>query len=184
MRGEETQVAGLGDDALRAALVVQPGTHSKWTIVAGGSIVAFSTYMTGEFYAVLRAHSILGRLMADGPFEPAAFARGVDAGLRAAPGALLHDAFAARTLALFGDVKPAGAGDFLSGLLIGSEIAHARAWAAVHGAPEVPWLVGEPALCRRYEAALAQAGVGAHHAPPHAAARGLWRLAGLAGLIS
>jgi 2-dehydro-3-deoxygalactonokinase len=103
--------------------------------------------------------------------------------LRAKPGALLHEAFAARTLALFGDVTPSGAGDFLSGLLIGSEIAHARAWAAEHGAPAVPWLVGEPALCQRYEAALARAGVGAHHAPPHAAARGLWRLAALAGLV-
>ncbi len=39
-----------------------PGTHSKWAIVSGQVIEAFATFMTGELFAVLREHSILGRL--------------------------------------------------------------------------------------------------------------------------
>ena len=183
MRGEETQIAGLADDALAGALVVQPGTHSKWTLVADGAVTAFATYMTGELYAVLREHSILGRLMASGGFEPAAFARGVDAGLRATPGALSHQLFAVRTLALFGELGPVATADYLSGLLIGSEIGHARAWAAARSGSGAVWLVGEPALCDRYAAALAQAGMSARAGPADASARGVWRLAKLAGLV-
>jgi len=182
MRGEETQIAGLPDDALARSLVVQPGTHSKWTVVRDGAITAFATYMTGELYAVLRDHSILGRLMSPGAFDPAAFACGVDAGLRAQAGELPHALFATRTLALFGDLSSENASDYLSGLLIGSEIAHARAWAAARGAGSTPWLVGEPALCARYEAALMRAGVTARYGPADASARGLWRLARLAGM--
>jgi 2-dehydro-3-deoxygalactonokinase len=183
MRGEETQIAGLPDEALAGALVVQPGTHSKWTIVAHGTIAAFATYMTGELYAVLREHSILGRLMSPGAFDATAFARGVDAGLHAAPGALPHALFAARTLPLFGELSSSGAADYLSGLLIGSEIAHARAWADARGAAKLAWLVGEAALCARYEAALRQAGIATRHGPADASARGLWRLAGMAGMV-
>jgi 2-dehydro-3-deoxygalactonokinase len=183
MRGEETQIAGLPDDALAHALVVQPGTHSKWTVVASGAIAAFATYMTGELYAVLREHSILGRLMSPGASDAASFARGVDAGLRTQAGELPHALFAARTLPLFGELAPEGVADYLSGLLIGSEIAHARAWAAARGADGSPWLVGEPALCARYEAALRQAGLTARHGPADASARGLWRLARLVGMV-
>jgi len=60
---------------------------------------------------------------------------------------------------------------------------HGRAWAAAHGAPAKPWLVGDAGLCARYEAALAQAGVAARHGPVDASARGLWRLARLAGMV-
>jgi len=184
LRGEETQVAGLPDDALDAALVIQPGTHSKWTAVANHAIAGFSTYMTGELYAVLREHSILGRLLAKGLFDDAAFARGVDAGLQAPAGALPHQLFAARTLALFDALTPAGAGDYLSGLLIGHEIAHGRAWAARHAsAAASTWLVGDDALCDRYARALAQAGVATLRGPADAAARGLWRLARLSGMV-
>ena len=39
-----------------------PGTHSKWVEVADGKIVDFSTYMTGEIFAALKGHTILGTL--------------------------------------------------------------------------------------------------------------------------
>jgi 2-dehydro-3-deoxygalactonokinase len=181
MRGEETQIAGLPDEALADALIVQPGTHSKWTFVKDAVIRGFATSMTGELYAVLRQHSILGRLIEEGPPDAAAFQRGVDAALGAPTGALPHQLFATRTLALFGEVTPAGAGDYLSGLLIGTEIAHARA-TAQDAITEV-WLVGEATLCERYAAALTRAGIAARRGPEDAAARGLWRLAKLAGLL-
>ena len=62
MRGEETQILG----ALAAlppadAVICLPGTHSKWARVSDGRILSFATAMTGEVFAVLRRHSILGR---------------------------------------------------------------------------------------------------------------------------
>jgi len=70
MRGEETQVCGalavapeLADDAL----VVLPGTHSKWCAVRDGRLASFQTFMTGELFAVLRDHSLLGAPLAAGP---------------------------------------------------------------------------------------------------------------------
>jgi 2-dehydro-3-deoxygalactonokinase len=64
MRGEETQVFGALDLlGLQDALLVLPGTHSKWVQVSAGKIAQFRTFMTGELYALLRQHSILARTM-------------------------------------------------------------------------------------------------------------------------
>ncbi len=182
MRGEETQIAGLPDEALRGAIVVQPGTHSKWTRVRDRTILGFRTYMTGELFAVLREHSILGRLAAGSGFDADAFDRGVRRGT-AADHALLHDIFGARTLALAGELAQAGVADYLSGVLVGSEIAAARRWLQPHASDPAVWLVGSHALCDRYTRALQLAGVAVRRAPEHAAALGLWRLAREAGLI-
>jgi len=130
MRGEETQILGaLAALDLDDGLFVLPGTHSKWATVSGGRITGFATYMTGEVFAVLRDHTILGRLMAAGGEADAEFERGVNASLAAgAPGQLLHQIFSARTLCLTGDLTESGVEPYLSGLLIGSEIrAAARA---------------------------------------------------------
>ncbi len=83
MRGEETQLAGAfwpDDDRVLAVL---PGTHSKWAIVERGRLQTFATFMTGELYAVLLDHSILGR-MAERDREPTASARSAFARGRAA----------------------------------------------------------------------------------------------------
>nr|WP_262423410.1 2-dehydro-3-deoxygalactonokinase [Brevundimonas denitrificans] len=61
----------------------------------GGRITDLRTVMTGELFAVLRAHSILGRTMTEGPFDPAAFDEGVDRGL--ADPALTAALFSVRT---------------------------------------------------------------------------------------
>src|SRR5206468_1917494 len=70
MRGEETQILGMvaAAEGFAAAsrLIILPGTHSKWAIVAKGRIEAFATFLTGELYAVLKEHSILGRMMPTG----------------------------------------------------------------------------------------------------------------------
>ena len=64
MRGEETQIAGAIANEAAPTLAILPGTHSKWALVHGGTIVAFTTHMTGEVFAVLHEHSILGRMLA------------------------------------------------------------------------------------------------------------------------
>lgn len=188
MRGEETQIFGALADEHAPSLVVLPGTHSKWAVARGASIDAFSTYMTGEVFAVLKEHSIIGRLLAPGAgrFAAAAFARGVHRALapREPSGALLHELFGARTLALFGDLAPEDIADYLSGLLIGSEIRAGRDWAAQRGfAAARVTLIGTPALCARYVAAIGEAGIVAGEARADAAACGLWRIASRAGLV-
>jgi len=189
MRGEETQIMGALDDESWAQaaprVVVLPGTHSKWARVSGRAIEAFATFMTGELYAVLREHSILGRLAATGsPGDGTALERGVRVSLRESA-ALPHDLFSARTLALTGALAPEAVADYLSGLLLGAEVAAGRRWLerhAVTGGSVI--LVGEAALCERYRRALALAGIEATMGPPDAAARGLWRIARHSGMVS
>ncbi|HEY2967579.1 MAG TPA: 2-dehydro-3-deoxygalactonokinase [Casimicrobiaceae bacterium] len=189
MRGEETQIMGALDDETwaRAApcVVVLPGTHSKWALVEGRTIEAFTTFMTGELYAVLREHSILGRLAtAGGSGDGAALERGVRLSLRDAA-ALPHNLFSARTLALTGALAPEAVADYLSGLLLGAEVAAGRRWLerhAVTGGSVI--LVGQATLCERYRRALALAGVEAAMGAPDAAARGLWRIARHSGIVA
>jgi 2-dehydro-3-deoxygalactonokinase len=183
MRGEETQILGaLGDGTVSRQVVLLPGTHSKWAVVGDDGVEAFSTFMTGELYALLVEHSILGRLAAPGE-DDAAFERGVRHSLRA-DAALAHDLFSARTLALTDALAPSAVGDYLSGLLLGAEIAAARRWLQrIHLAPLPLTLIGAPALVHRYRGALAMAGIDADVGVEDAAARGLWRIARHAGLL-
>ncbi len=184
MRGEETQIAGVVDEHEQRVLVVLPGTHCKWARVESGRIVDFTTYMTGELYDILIKHSILGRLSVPGPGGTGpGFARGVERGLK--PGALGHDMFGARTLALMGELPREDVADWLSGILIGREVRNARTWAHRHGYDGARVrLVGENALLARYELAFAQADVMVERADTQAAAHGLWRIAERAGIVS
>ena len=189
MRGEETQILGALDDETWAQtaprVVVLPGTHSKWALVRGRTIQTFATFMTGELYAVLREHSILGRLAAaSGRGDDAALERGVRLSLRDAA-ALPHDLFSARTLALTDALAPEAVADYLSGLLLGAEVAAGRRWLerhAVTGGSVI--LIGEAALCERYRRALALAGIEAVMGARDAAARGLWRIARHSAMVT
>ena len=151
MRGEEVQIfgamrlAGLAD-----GLFVLPGTHSKWATVQDGRVTGFRTFMTGEFYALLSQHSILARtLEADAALDEAAFLRGV---ARAGGGqGLLHNAFGARALGLFGRLSPTQSASYLSGLLIGEEL---RGQDLPAGREIIA--IGAPALTARYALALGQ----------------------------
>jgi len=177
MRGEETQLwgAGLAD----GSCCVLPGTHSKWAWMgAGGSVQRFQTAMTGELYAVLIQHSILGRGMAFGHDDAAAFAAGVQLGL-AEHGNATHVIFAARSAGLMGRIAAEGLPDFLSGILIGVEIGGALQVQR----PDTVALLGDSALCGRYATALALAGVASTRVADDATIRGQWRVAVQAGLV-
>lgn len=109
MRGEETQIVGAlaTEPALAARCrLLLPGTHSKWVQVQAGRIAAFRTFMTGELYATLKAHSILGRPAreAGAVADDAAFDRGVAAVQGAEPLAALL--FSARTLCSTAACRP------------------------------------------------------------------------------
>ena len=149
MRGEETQILGAGGDGV----FVLPGTHSKWARVERGRIVTFSTYMTGEVFAVLKTHSVLGRMMTE-PREGEGFSLGLDAARALEhPGDLLHAAFMARTFGLFGAVASDQLSEYLSGLLIGAEIL-----AGARGATAAT-VIGAPELAARYVTAGSRLGV-------------------------
>jgi 2-dehydro-3-deoxygalactonokinase len=181
MRGEETQIVGAGADA---GLFVLPGSHSKWARLEAGRIAWFATFMTGEVFAALKGHTILGRLMrGDGGFDAAAFAAGVAYARSEAAesGGLLKRLFSARTLGLFGQLPAEGLSDYLSGLLIGSEVAEALT--CIGGGAPAATVAGGEALAQRYVRALALSGLDARAAPPDLAAAGLYRIARAAGLI-
>jgi 2-dehydro-3-deoxygalactonokinase len=177
MRGEETQLFGAMRESSVLAdggVAVLPGTHAKWARVAGDRIVGFTTYMTGELFAVLAQHSILGRLVARsvGEVEPGrAFARGVRHA-RDATGGLASVIFSARSAVLVGDLRADDSLEYLSGLLIGDEV---RTGLATGDRPRM--LIGEQALCARYAAAFAEFGVGEIAVAGDTAPAGLWEIA-------
>jgi 2-dehydro-3-deoxygalactonokinase len=183
MRGEETQLLGanLGEGDHE---VVLPGTHSKWARLQGNVVTAFTTFMTGELYALLARHSILATLMRPAP-QPrwAAFDRGVDVAAEAVAGTgLLGVLFSARTLPLTGAMDETDIADYLSGLVIGTELASARrSW--VLGPADQLCSVADPELSARYARAAMRLGWHAVHAVENAAARGLWRTAHAIGLV-
>ncbi|MFM9926675.1 2-dehydro-3-deoxygalactonokinase [Variovorax sp. H27-G14] len=154
MRGEEVQIFGAmsitGQDD---GVFVLPGTHNKWVTVKKGRVTGFRTYMTGEFYALLSQHSILSRTLdASAPLDEASFLEGVT---RADNGhGLLHNAFGARTLALFERMPREELASYLSGLLIGEELRTQ----SLQAVGEVV-LIGSSALTQRYTLALRATGV-------------------------
>jgi 2-dehydro-3-deoxygalactonokinase len=173
MRGEETQIFGaLQLLGLQDARVVLPGTHSKWAQVKNGRIRAFATFMTGEFFALLRHHSILSRTLPanEGDFDGEAFDQGVALALRG--NSLLQTAFSTRTLSLFDRLPPTAMHSYLSGLVIGEEL---RAQTLKSDIDVV--IIGSPALTQRYQRALAQRQVPARQIGSQAAWAGLWAIA-------
>jgi 2-dehydro-3-deoxygalactonokinase len=192
MRGEETQVLGvlqnLPIEAGVDLLIGLPGSHSKWVDVVDGCITHFDTFMTGEVFAVLSEHSILGRTLKQGAaFDALAFDRGVQVA-QSVDGELgvLSTLFSARTLGLTGELSPTAQADYLSGLMIGHELA---ALATVQrrrrnntNLPSII-LIGNAQLCARYSRALDACGFASVKLAEQATERGLWQLALAAGLI-
>lgn len=181
MRGEETQIFGaLASPGSAHGRFVLPGTHSKWVRVEDDRITGFSTYMTGEIFAACRNHTILGRLMSGYEPSPAAFARGVADGARAGtPGALLNRLFGVRTAGLFGEIAGAELAEYLSGLLIGAEVADAGA-----GSGEVVGIVASDELEERYSRACGELGIRTQVLDSDLALAGQLAIARRAGLVS
>jgi 2-dehydro-3-deoxygalactonokinase len=147
MRGEEVQIVGAlpSISETESATILLPGTHSKHVLVRNGKIERFLTHMTGEVFALLRDHSILGRLATERRSDLDAF----DAGVRRAqqPSGLLHHVFGVRTRVLMNELDAASLTDYLSGILIGHELMSSRP-------PPPVLIVGDPTLCALYERAL------------------------------
>jgi len=165
MRGEETQILGalsLEPELRRGArLLCLPGTHTKWVVLRDGAIVEFLTAPAGELFDLLSRHSVMVR---DGTDEPEPHDAAFDAALarvRDLPRVeLLHRLFEVRSRRLLGELPPDHASSYMSGLLVGSDVAGAAALFAAEAAGKA-WLVGTPELVRAYSRALRVFGLNA-----------------------
>lgn len=186
IRGEETQIVGLlarepGFDGV----VVLPGTHSKWTTVTGASIADFQTYLTGEMFGLLAHHSFLRHSVKEGAGELSAqpdFALGVE---RTVVDGLpfLAAIFSVRARQLLDGTDPEDNLAYLSGLVIGGEIAAARDTGLLWQGRTLR-IVGSRTLARAYGRAFALSGyeAGALDGSDLVVA-GLLRLARIADLL-
>jgi 2-dehydro-3-deoxygalactonokinase len=193
MRGEEMQIIGaliLEPDLAAASLCVLPGTHCKWAMIDDGRVTRFTTYLTGELFALLRDHSIVGRpakeagLVAQpGIFDREAFAKGVQAARQSGASGVASRLFSTRSLFLTGELTATQTLDYLSGLLIGEEIRSVLADLRATARPPLV-LLGDPVLCDRYRLALATFGIDRVQVLNETGPLGLWQIALAAGLVA
>jgi 2-dehydro-3-deoxygalactonokinase len=128
-------------------------------------------------------HSILASLLRPAP-EPSweAFDRGVNVAAEAATGpGLLGILFSARALPLTGALAESEVADYLSGMIIGAELAGARATGEQASDRQLR-VIAEPDLAARYERAAIRLGWRTVRAIDHTAPRGLWLTARAIGL--
>ncbi len=156
MRGEETQIAGFlsqGSNQQETQVICLPGTHSKWVRLDQGQVTSFSTFMTGEMFALLRGQSVLRHCVSEEGWDDAAFTQAISESL-AAPASISARLFRLRADALLTGQPPETGRARLSGLLIGAELA----------ATQNDWshqpitILGTDMLARCYETALSALG--------------------------
>ncbi len=155
MRGEETLVLGTG---IEDGLICSAGTHPKWILMRGGRIERFATYMTGEMYALLREHSMIGRPATE-PEDPKGFDLGLEAAERNAVDTrvgLLHLLFSARASVVSNRMHSSLLAPYLSGLLTGDEINGAL---AQFGRPDSVTILAAPERAELYVHALKRHGI-------------------------
>lgn len=161
MRGEESQLLG----ALAAVpalaqgrqLVCMPGTHTKWVALHDGTVIEFLTVPTGEVFKLLCDHSVLVRDKATPVDHRAAeFERGLAESARHPEVPVLHRLFQSRSLRLDGQLAAEGAPSWISGLLIGTDVAGALPLFAESQGPV--HIIATAQLTALYSAALTKSG--------------------------
>ncbi|MDB6178329.1 2-dehydro-3-deoxygalactonokinase [Paracoccus sp. Z330] len=155
MRGEETQIGGfLAHRPDFKGTICLPGTHCKWVHVSDGQVKGFTSFMTGELFALLSKSSVLRHSVDSDQVDHDSFLAAVSDAL-ATPELLTSALFSLRAASLLRDVGPAESRSRLSGLLIGTELAATRRF----------WLdqpvaiIGASGLGRAYQSAMHSQGV-------------------------
>ena len=151
MRGEETQLLGARMIA-PSSVYVMPGTHCKWVQADRQQINDFRTVMTGELHHLLLRHSLVGAGLPEQVSAPGAFNAGLERGLHSPD--ILPRLFEVRASHVLGSLPREQVGEFLSGLLIGAEVA---TLSERFRDPQVT-IVGGEALANRYQQALSAIG--------------------------
>jgi 2-dehydro-3-deoxygalactonokinase len=155
MRGEETQILGalrLHPELGRGRHVIcLPGTHAKWVALEDGAVHVFQTALSGELFELLRRHSVLARDGGEVAVNDA-FLRGLEFAKANGEADLLYLVFSTRARVVTGEMPKSEAASYLSGLIVGKDVATAAALFDL-GA-KVP-LVCAPSLTALYAHALA-----------------------------
>ncbi|HJR55227.1 MAG TPA: 2-dehydro-3-deoxygalactonokinase [Rhizomicrobium sp.] len=162
MRGEETQLLGalrLKPELGRGRhLFGLPGTHAKWVLVEDGTVVNFQSALSGELFALLGAHSVLARGAGPVRGEHPAFTEGLNVARSQTQAGLLHLLFSTRSRQLAGEIPKEEAASYLSGLVIGEDVAGATRLFQPQGSVT---LVCAPDLGALYARALCAYGLSA-----------------------
>lgn len=128
MRGEETQALGLVEDIPEdtTGILILPGTHSKHIQFKGGKFTSFTTFLTGELFEVISKKTILQNSLMPTSWDihkETHFLEGVQKGLNNQHLAYL---FSVRANDLLNKKSKEENFFFLSGLLIGGELAYLK----------------------------------------------------------
>lgn len=128
MRGEEVQAIGLENELKKYddAVLLLPGTHSKHLIYKNGYYTALKSFMTGELFEILSQKSILSNSIIKEDKEnisETSFLKGVKLG---SEGKLAESLFSIRAKDLFGTTTKEDNYFYLSGLLLGDELAYLK----------------------------------------------------------
>lgn len=157
MRGEETQLAGAFTEC-PAPLYLMPGTHSKWVQAEGGILRDFRTAMTGELHHLLMNHSLIGKGLPEQQPDADVFRLALETGYNQPE--ITGRLFEVRAAHVLNRLEKSSVSDWLSGLLIGSEVAQMlRHFGSGSSNQRSVTVVGNPQLTRRYAEALTLAGV-------------------------
>lgn len=155
MRGEETQILGalrLHSQLARGRhIFCLPGTHAKWVVVSDGAVTQFQTALSGELYELLRHHSVLARDGGEVDVQNPAFMLGLDFARSNRKADLLHLLFSARSRVVTGEMAKGDASSYLSGLILGKDIATAQSLLDLKGPVQ---LICTPSLAALYGRAL------------------------------
>lgn len=126
MRGEETQALGLAAQlaSYTNAILLLPGTHSKHLWYRQGQFCQLKNFMTGELFALLSQQSLLSVSVKSSSWHQrhtTAFDAGLSRGLS---GSCTANLFSIRARHILHGQTPTDNFFFLSGLLIGDELAY------------------------------------------------------------
>lgn len=147
MRGEEVQIFGaIKHTNNKNAILILPGTHSKWVEVKNEKIVDFKTNMTGEVFNILSEHSILEKSISSKEFNSNAFEKGLELALK--DGGFLNHIFQTRVQANI--LGKEAMYTFLSALTIATEV---KEMSKIYAHKEII-LVGSSTLNFLYEKIL------------------------------
>lgn len=186
IRGEETQMIGVIDrDPGFTGVCILPGTHSKWARIDNGVIVGFQTFISGELFSLLAKESFLRHSVAESGADLSAMADFSLGVRRTACDGLpfVSSLFSVRARQLLMGVKAENNLAYLSGLIIGGEIAAAQKVDPLAAATALR-IVAAESLARAYQTALRIVGFDAEALDGDALVlQGLMHLARIIGLL-
>lgn len=156
IRGEETQLAGACAST-PCHICIMPGTHCKWVLLDSSRVESFRTAMTGELHHLLMQYSLIGLGTPEQESSAIAFEQGLHKGFE--ENNLAAHLFEVRAANILHGIKPSQVSEFLSGLLIGAEIASMQKIFKFTPQDGAAAIIANPFLTQRYQQGLALAGI-------------------------